>query len=226
MTVVMPKTTVLICALNEEENLPHVLPRIPAWVYEVILVDGHSADRTAEIAGELQPGIRVLVQPGKGKQDAKIFGLRHASGDIVVFMDADGQNDPDEMHKFVQPLIDGYDFAKGSRFLDTDPSIPRFRRIGNRIFTTLVNLLYGTNYTDLCSGYNAGWRESLLGLKPTGDNSFMDEPWVNINMKKLGLKVVEVAHRDRGRANGQSTFGSLSMGWVILKIIIRERFRG
>jgi hypothetical protein len=59
--------TVLICTLNEEESLPHVLPRIPAWVDEVLLVDGHSTDNTVVVARKLRPDVEVLYQPGRGK---------------------------------------------------------------------------------------------------------------------------------------------------------------
>jgi glycosyltransferase involved in cell wall biosynthesis len=61
------RITVIICTLNEAENLPHVLPRIPDWVDEVILVDGHSTDNPIEVAKKLCHNIEVLYQPGKGK---------------------------------------------------------------------------------------------------------------------------------------------------------------
>jgi len=220
------KITVLICALNEEKNLPYVLPKIPKWVDETILVDGHSTDRTVEVAKKLRPETKVLYQPGKGKQDAKIYGIKQASGDIIVLLDADGSNDPEEMHKFIEPLLNGYDFAKGSRFLEGYPNIPRHRRFGNKMLVWLTNIIHGTKYSDVCSGYNAFWKRALEGLKPSGHGSFMDEPMLNINIKKLGLKVIEVPHRDTGRHSGESKFHSLAMGWWILKIIIRERFRG
>lgn len=220
------RITVLICALNEEKNLPYVLPKIPEWVDETILVDGHSTDETVEVAKRLRPGIKVLYQPGKGKQDAKIYGINNASGDIIVLLDADGSNDPEEMPKFIEPLLNGYDFAKGSRFLDGCPNIPRHRRFGNWLLAWLTNIIHGTKYSDVCSGYNAFWKKSLEGLKPSGHGSFMDEPTLNIGVKKLGLKVIEVPHRDAGRRSGGSKFNSLKMGWWILRIIIRERFRG
>jgi len=104
-----PKITALICALNEEENLLHVLPKIPGWVDEILLVDGHSTDRTVEVARQLNPDVKVLYQPGKGKGDALKCGIKHATGDIIVTLDADGSTDPEEMPKFIEPLLDGYD---------------------------------------------------------------------------------------------------------------------
>jgi len=62
-----PSITTVICALDEEESLPDILSKIPKWVDEILLVDGHSTDRTVEVAKELRPEIQVLYQPGKGK---------------------------------------------------------------------------------------------------------------------------------------------------------------
>lgn len=108
--------TALICTLNEAENLPHVLPQIPDWVDEVLIVDGHSTDDTIKTAKELSPRAKIVVQTGKGKGNALKEGVNQSSGDIIVTLDADGQTDPHDMGKYVEPLIAGYDFAKGSRF--------------------------------------------------------------------------------------------------------------
>ena len=79
-----PKVTALICTLNEENNLPHVLPKIPDWVDEVLLVDGHSADATVAVARKLCPAINILYQPGRGKGDALKYGIGNATGDSAV----------------------------------------------------------------------------------------------------------------------------------------------
>lgn len=65
-----PRISIIVCALNEEMNLPHILPNIPRWVHEIILVDGHSSDNTVKVAREIRPEIKVLLQPNKGKGDA------------------------------------------------------------------------------------------------------------------------------------------------------------
>src|SRR5436190_17228145 len=79
-----PKISVVIPALNEEENLPYVLPRIPKWVHEVVLVDGHSKDRTVEVARQLRPDIRIINQKGRGKGEALRCGFAAATGEVVV----------------------------------------------------------------------------------------------------------------------------------------------
>ena len=158
-----PKITALICTLNEADNLPHVLPKIRPFVDEILLVDGHSIDDTVEVARNICPGIRVLSQPGRGKGDALKFGIQEASGELIVTLDADGQTDPADIPRFIKPLLNGYDFVKGSRLLNgRPPKMRRHRWIGNRILATTANLLYGTRYTDICSGYReplsrSGW---------------------------------------------------------------------
>lgn len=191
MLTAAPRITAIICTLNEEESLPYVLPRIPGWVDEILLVDGHSTDNTVEVAKKLRLEIKVLYQPGKGKGDAPRYGFQHASGDIIVTLDADGSTDPEEIPRFIEPLLNGYDFAKGSRFLGQCPNMPGQRRFANRLFAWLSNILYGTKYTDLCAGFNGFWKKILQQIDPEG-TSFLDEPTINIRLKKRGLKVIEV----------------------------------
>src|SRR5437879_5274135 len=149
--------SVIIPARNEALNLPHVLPHIPAFVSEVILVDGHSTDNTVEEARCLLPNVRIVEQTGRGKGDAIRAGLAATTGDIIILMDADGSADPLEITRFVKVLLAGNDFAKGSRFIKGGGShdITLFRRLGNFGLISLVNILFGTRFTDLCYGYNA-----------------------------------------------------------------------
>ena len=129
----MPTISVVIPARNEAENLPYVLPRIPSWVDEILLVDGNSSDGTVEVARKLLKGIRIVPQIGKGKGAALRTGFDAARGDIIVMLDADGSTDPAEIPAFVNVLLAGADFAKGSRFTKGGGSsdISHFRRIGN-----------------------------------------------------------------------------------------------
>ena len=101
----MPTVTVVMPARNEARNLPHVLPQIPPIVTEVILVDGHSEDETVQLAQSLIPTIRIIHQTGRGKGDALRCGVAASTGDIVVLMDADGSNDPQEIVRFVATLL-------------------------------------------------------------------------------------------------------------------------
>jgi glycosyltransferase involved in cell wall biosynthesis len=219
-----PTISVLICTLNEEENLPHVLPAIPDWVDEILLVDGHSIDATVEVAKKLCPRIRVFYQTRKGKGDALKMGISEAKGEIIVTLDADGATDPAEMMNFIEPLIDGYDFAKGSRFLNSTPVMPLHRKFGNWVLTMTSNILFNTKYTDICSGYNAFRKEAIKKIHLVSDGFDMEQE-MNVKIKKTGLKVIEVACQDKGRHSGVSKTKAVKQGLIDLFTIIRERFR-
>jgi len=219
-----PRVSVVICAFNEEKNLPHVLPKIPGWVDEVLLVDGRSTDRTVEVAERLRPDIRVLYQPDRGKGDALRHGIKHASGDIIVMLDADGATDPKEMPKFIGPLLKGYDFAKGSRFTLSLPVNKASHRIfGNLLIAAVFNILYGSRYTDLCSGYNAFWKKALGRIDLDPSDCFEDEPLLIARVKRVGLRIAEVGHRDLGRIYGEGKAPSWRQGLKAIKTIVRER---
>ena len=165
----MPAVTAVIPTFNEERNLPHVLPRLPAMVQEVIVVDGHSRDRTVEVARECRPDVRIVYQSGRGKGNALACGFAEATGDIIVMLDADGSTDPTEIPRFVATLLTGAEFVKGSRFITGGGSadITPLRRAGNRALSRMVNFLFGTNYSDLCYGYTAFWRGVLPACRST-----------------------------------------------------------
>jgi glycosyltransferase involved in cell wall biosynthesis len=218
--------SVVIPALNEAESLPYVLPRIPAGMHEVILVDGASTDGTMDVARQLMPGIRLVRQERPGKGAALRAGFEAATGDIVVHLDADGSTDPAEIPAFVNCLLAGADFAKGSRFTaggHTDDITP-LRRVGNWGFVSLANLLFGSSFSDITYGYNAVWRRHHSSLAPEIDG-WAHEIVANIRAFRRGLRVVEVPSCEAPRIAGQPKLKTFSAGWTILKAIIGERFQ-
>ena len=218
--------TALICTLNEESALSvsSALNQIPEIIDEVLVVDGHSEDDTVKLVKEARPDARILYQPGKGKGNALRHGFRHATGDIIVTLDADGSTDPREVPKFVDAILSGYTLAKGSRFLKNRPVMPPHRRFGNWVLTTTTNILFGTNYTDVCSGYNAFWSTEIDKIGLTKDGFEMEQQ-MNARAKRAGLKVIEVGVRDEGRLGGESKTRDVRQGLTDLLTIIVERFR-
>ncbi len=219
----VPTVSVVIPALNEAKNLPHVLPLIPDWVDEVLLVDGYSRDGTAEVAQQLLPSVQIVQQQGRGKGDALRSGFAGAKGDIIVMLDADGSTDPQEIPAFVSTLLSGADFAKGSRFAQGGGTadMPWYRRLGNRGFVTLVRLLFGGSYTDLCYGYNAFWADVLPALQLDGDG-FEIETIMNVRALRSKLKVVEVPSFEDKRRYGDGRLKTIPDGWRVLKAIFSE----
>lgn len=222
-----PSITAIICTLNEEESLPHVLPKIPNWVDDIIIIDGNSADSTVEVAKKICPRIRVIYQLGKGKGDALKMGIGEAQGEIIVTLDADGATDPEEMENFVEPLLNGYDFSKGSRFRGNFPkNKPLHRILGNWVITLTFDVLFFCRYTDLCSGYNAFWKNRIENINLWSADGFENEPLINTRVRKNKLKVIEVGHRDTGRIAGDVKESSWRQGFKAIKGIFRERFCG
>lgn len=218
------RVSVVIPALNEAENLPHVLPLIPTDVYEVILVDGRSTDNTEEVARKALPNIRIVQQLGRGKGDALRTGFAAANGEIIVMLDADGSTDPTEIPRFVGALLAGADFVKGSRFLHGGGTadMPYHRALGNMAFVAAVRLLFGGRYSDLCYGYNAFWKSAILYLELDGDG-FEIETMMNVRALRAGFNVVEVPSFEAKRIYGDGRLRTIPDGWRVLKTIWRER---
>ena len=234
-----PKVSVVIPTLNEARNLPHVFADLPAGLHEVIIVDGNSVDDTVATARRLRPGVRIIRQNRSGKGNALACGFAAATGDIIAMVDADGSADPAEIPQFVQALLDGADFAKGTRFAAGGGScdITRLRRLGNRMLSGLVNLLCRTRYSDLCYGYNAFWRHHapVFGLYTESDvpagsgtrlwgDGFEVETLINIRVAQAGLAVTEVASYEHSRIHGVSNLNATSDGWRVLRTIFAERY--
>lgn len=221
-----PTVSVIIPTLNEAKNLPHVLPLIPEWVNEIILVDGHSTDDTLEVARSLIPNIRIVMQEGRGKGGALRQGFAAATGDIIVMIDADGSTDPGEIPAFVGALVAGADFAKGSRFVQGGGTADMefHRKLGNWGFVVLSRLLFGGKYTDLCYGYNAFWRHVLPSLDLQADG-FEIETEMNLRALAAKLRVIEVGSFEHPRRFGVSNLHAIRDGLRVLRSIGKEFVR-
>jgi glycosyltransferase involved in cell wall biosynthesis len=236
--VTKPRISVVVPARNEARNIPHVLGTLPPGLHEVILVDGHSSDDTIEVARRVLPTIRVIRQTRNGKGNALACGFAMVTGDVIVMLDADGSADPGEIPDFVAALIAGADFAKGTRFAGGGRSndITQLRRLGNAALNGLVNVLYGTRYSDLCYGYNVFWTSLLpaLNLPPVdipglgsqnmiwGDG-FEIETLINVRVAAAGARITEVGSVEKARLFGQSNLNAVRDGLRVLRTIVAER---
>ena len=231
--------SVIIPALNEAPNIAAVLPRLPAGLDQVVLVDGGSTDGTVDVARRLRPDVTIVQQTRKGKGNALACGFAAATGDIVVMMDADGSTRPEEIPHFVETLVQsGADFAKGSRFIAGGGShdITLLRRVGNKVLNLLVNMVCHTRYTDLCYGYNAFWRRCLPvfalehgenGMSPGSaqmqwGDGFEIETLMSIRCAGADLQVVEVPSFEHSRLFGRSNLRAFSDGLRVFRTIFIE----
>ena len=221
-----PSVSVIIPTLNEAANLPHVFDRLTmAGADELLIVDGHSTDDTVAVATQLRPDARIILQDRRGKGNALACGFAAARGDLIVMIDADGSTDPAEIPSFLRPLATNQaDFVKGSRYMPGGGSsdITHLRSAGNRALGTIVNVLFGTKYTDLCYGYSAFKRECLDQLHVTCDG-FEVETLINVRAAKAGLSILEVPSHEQERIHGLSNLNAWKDGRRVLKTIAQER---
>jgi len=237
-----PAVSVVVPTRNEARNLEVVLPAIAAVrpaVHEIIVVDGNSTDGSLDVARRVLPSVRTITQTRMGKGNAMACGFAAVTGDVVVMFDADGSADPAEIPRFVEALVAGADFAKGSRFASGGGSddITLLRKSGNYGLNGVANALFGTSYTDLCYGYNAFWADvlPLLELPPIdapapaegmlwGDG-FEIETVLNCRIATARLKITEVPSMERQRMFGETNLRTFVDGTRVLRTLLAEHRR-
>jgi glycosyltransferase involved in cell wall biosynthesis len=210
-----PAIAVVIPALNEEASLPLVLREIPRQVVSnFVVVDNGSWDRTAEAAGAA--GARVVAEPQRGYGAACLRGLAElveqpaGPPDIVVFLDADYSDHPDELTRLVDPILGGrYDFVLGSRLAGRrEPGAMPLQSVwGNRLACVLMRFLFGAHYTDL--GPFRAIRWDALERLGMCDRNFGWTVEMQIKAARAGLRILEVPVSYRRRIGASKISGTI-----------------
>ena len=218
------KVTAVIPAKNEEEGIEKIIKNVSRFVDEVLVVDGHSKDKTRQIAKEC--GAKVVLDGGKGKGDGIRTGVRKAKGDIIVFIDADGSHNPKDIPKLIKPIKNGEaDLVVASRAkggsdevrLDLDGL---FRQIGSEIAAILVNFRWRANLTDIQNGFRAIRRKTALALKLESDGFEIEEEMI-MKCLKRGVRIMEVAGHEYQRKWGVSKLPTIQ-AWRFLLRLFKE----
>ena len=218
------RITLIMPAKNEEVTIEDVLRSSRPLVNDILVVDGHSTDNTREVA--LNAGARVVSDHGKGKGDGVRVGIQEATGDILVFIDADGSHDPQDIPRLVQPIREGRaDLVIGSRMTggsdELHGDINRFIRMtGSHIILLLINYRWEIRLTDVQNGFRAINAQVAreLNLK---ENSHSIEQEMVMKCAKQGYRLTEVPSHEYERRHGKSTIklktAWLRFGWCFLK---------
>jgi glycosyltransferase involved in cell wall biosynthesis len=217
--------SIVIPAKNEAQNISWVLERIPAWVDEIVLVDGQSTDGTIDAARHVRPDIVIVEQKSRGKGLALQAGFAAATGDFIVMLDADGSMHPAEIDRYIALLASGFDFVKGSRFMAgaSSTDITWLRRLGNNCLLYLTNVIYGTRFTDLCYGYCAFRREFLGRLALTAPG-FEIESQLIARACMTELRITEVPSLESPRRHGESNLRTFRDGRRVLWTLLKEAY--
>ncbi len=230
------RMVVVIPALNEEATVAEVIRAIPrempgAAVSHVVVVDDGSTDRTAEVAAAA--GAIVVRHPRNLGSGAAFttgrFKAVELGADIICHIDADGQFNPADIPRLVEPLVKGEaDFATCTRFgrKDLVPQMPGVKKWGNRMVTRLVNWAAGTRFTDASCGFRAYTRETAHHLHLFSQFDYAQETLMLLS--RTSLRLVEVPLPVRGvREHGESRIAGsvLSYGarcFSILMLTMRD----
>lgn len=224
------RTAVIIPALNEEAAIGRVVSAVPRdLVGEILVVDNGSTDRTAQAAQAA--GARVVHEPVPGYGAACLAGVKAArNAEVVVFLDGDGGDDPSEIPAVLRPILDGRaELVIGSRLprLSEPGALTAHQRLGNRLVTSMVRLLYGLRLSDI--GPFRAIRAEVLGDLRMEHKTYGWPVEMIVKATKKGYRVVgvPVSCRKRiGRSKVSGTVtGSLLAGYHLLSTTVRYAWR-
>jgi dolichol-phosphate mannosyltransferase len=211
-----PKVSVIIPAKDEEVYIGSIISGCKKYADEIIVVDGHSTDRTRKIAEE--SGVMVCVDNDKGKGDAIRVGIRKASGDIIVFIDADGSHSPCDIPKLITPIIAGeYDHVSGSRMKggsdELHGDLGKFiRMVGSDIITLGINYRFKVDLTDSQNGFRAIRTDVARKLDLKEDITTIEQEMI-IKTLKSGYRVGEIPTHEYARKDGKSRIDVKKVAW-------------
>lgn len=227
----MQNASIIIPARDEQDTLGDVLsdlnrtlPGIQDYQFEVICVDDHSSDHTAEIAKGF--GARVIENEGKpGKGMALRTGFKLASGDIFVMMDADYSHRPEDLPLFLDQVRDDVGLVIGSRVIGGSEEYTHVRAFGNVFLSSALGFFTGCYLSDALNGYKVFRRDIFTDFDYTSQ-AFEIEIEIIANTLRKGYRVVEVSSHERARAGGEAKSFVVRHGTRFLSRIIYEGLRG
>ena len=231
------RLSVIVPVFNEEQNILNLLNKIKKNISkedEIIVVEDGSSDQTLDEIKNFDCKI-ITHEKNIGKGQSLIDGVNYASGEIILFLDGDGQDDPSEIPKLIDGINKGYDFVIGSRFVeDEKKKITRYTKtalsninwFGNKALTFLINFLFGLDIKDTQSGFKCFKKDAIKKLNLISKR-YEIETEIIIKSKKNRLKILEVPVFRYERKYGESKLFDIPFGRVIFMLkVLKVIFYG
>ena len=202
-----PTLTVVIPTLNEAATVGEIIERVRPYTDDILVVDGHSPDGTADIARGL--GARIVFDHGKGKGEAIRSVIPHLEREIALFIDADGSHDPADIPALIRPILVGEaDHVSGSRLIGGSSELHGgfdecFRLMGSSLITACINHRFGVRLSESQNGFRAIRTAVLRDLGLQEDITTIEQEMIIKTLKK-GYRMAEVPSHEHERKAGYS----------------------
>ena len=228
----MPLISIIVPVFNEERTVSAVIDRLLAIDLpadrEIIVVNDGSRDgtRAALETRTSHPAVTIVHSDrNRGKGHAVRLGIARTRGSVVAIQDADLELDPAQLRGLVEPVLERRaDVIYGSRFLESQPDAPFMTIAGNRLLTTITNLLYGSSLTDMETCYKVMRGDIARGLALTADR-FDIEPEITARLLTGGHTIVERPVRFEPRSKAAGKKMRWRDGWMAIRVLVSRRFR-
>ena len=217
----------VLAAHNEVGTIGQVIAGIASVLgssIQLLVVDDGSTDGTGDAARAAGAHVITLC-PNRGKGNALREGIRHTEGEWVIFLDADGQDDPEEIPLLLSHATDDVTMVNGSRFLGSleEGAISAPNKVGNVVLTKFMSLLFGHRITDSQAGFRA-FRGDVVRAMTLRSDEYEIETEMLAKVLKAGQRVLEVPVTRYERGSGETDFRRVRNGLRILRTMLRERF--